>query len=98
MECLTKDVESWNEPKEKLQTILEKLKPYYNQEVFLWGGGGPGVSKAILVKAEICPAIFKNHTNHTLKVYLTQLDPPIAGDTEFDPYIGSWQISAKPQP
>jgi hypothetical protein len=77
-----------------LKKELVELKKHIGEEVLLTGGGGPGGNLAILKGASIVKEGFMVG-QPALKVRLVVIKGVMAGSTNFDPWIDSWQISVK---
>ena len=77
---------------QELQPLLKEIKKYIDKRVLLTGGGGFGSHIGILKGAkigEMAKGCFR------IEVTLEKLDPPLAGDTTFTPWLDSWQISVE---
>lgn len=74
----------------ELKPTLKEIKKHIGETVLLTGGGGFGARTGKLSDAKIALAWGKAHR---IKVKLTNLDPSMSGDTVFEPWLDSWQIS-----
>lgn len=80
---------NFNQTPKTLQKWLKKLKAHLNETVLLTGGGGHQTRKGTLKSVKIV----KYDRFDVVRVKLSDLVPELVGMTEFEPYIGSWQIS-----
>lgn len=90
----------WDEPKAKLEKIIEQFKPYYGKKVTILGGGGAPPSTAVLQRIELHPTILKGKDGYTMKAFVTSANSKIlpadkGGNWDF--WLGSWQIAVNPK-
>jgi hypothetical protein len=76
-----------------LQGELLELQKHLGKRVVLAGGGGAGSHIATLDHAEMTEmnANDINH-GHGLKVFLSDIKPPLFETTIFNPWVDSWKI------
>ena len=75
-----------------LGRTLAEVKGHIGETVLISGGGGPGMSQAVLAGAEILPFGSAQGKRWGLKVHLKNVKPKIGSDSGFDPWLDSWTL------
>lgn len=96
MQHLTSEIDNFNEPKDKLEQIKTQLEKHIGHKVIVWGGGGYHGARVTLEKVELHPSILRGGDGFTLKAFLSHCPKDLSyydKPGEFDPWLGSWQLS-----
>ena len=84
---------NFDQSNETIQKWLAELQKNIGKTVLLSGGGGNDTHLGILAEAKIVQV--DHREKKAIQVTLKNLTPKIAGESEFTPYLDSWQISVK---